>query len=581
MLPAISAHLVTDAIIDEDWWWNGNITYSIPGPGASWRGYSAGQEPFVGYASLTASQATSFRAAMAAWDALIAPSLKEVSDATPGNIRVAFSGYSELSPYWGYTFAPPYRGGAPDSLAGDIWINRAYATGSFASGTENWSMLLHETGHALGLRHSFETGQIPAGWDTQRYSVMSYTDPVDQNVVSFRVLASGSVQGSYTPVNPSTPMVFDIAAIQERYGRDLTTHAGNDTYRFDQKQAFFRALYDAGGTDTLDLTNFTRPCLIDLRPGAYSSLGQWSVAEQKAYWKAAMPGWASSYVDSVFSALSPSKPFTWTDNFGIAWSTVIENATGGAASDVITGNSAANVLLGLQGNDTLIGAAGNDTLNGNAGADRMDGGAGNDTFWVDNARDLVIEAANGGVDRVNASVSWTLGAAFENLTLIGAGLINAAGNALANIIGGNAAANSLNGGAGNDQLIGGAGNDVLIGGAGLDTLTGSAGRDVFRFTTAPAATTVDKIVDFNVADDTFQLENAVMAKLGATTGVLAAAAFHKSVAGIAHDASDRIIYDTDNGCLYYDPDGNGAAKAILLATLSTKLALTAADFVVI
>ena len=75
--------------------------------------------------------------------------------------------------------------------------------------------------------------------------------------------------------------------------------------------------------------------------------------------------------------------------------------------------------------------------------------------------------------------------------------------------------------------------------------------------------------------------HAVMAKLGATTGVLAAAAFHKSVAGIAHDASDRIIYDTDNGCLYYDPDGNGAAKAILLATLSTKLALTAADFVVI
>src|SRR6187399_3297122 len=102
MLPAISSKVVVDALVYEDWWWSGqSITYSIPGAGARWPGYSAGKEPFVGYVPLNSSQATSFRAAMSAWDALIAPSFTETNDATtPGNIRVAFSGYSHLLQYW-------------------------------------------------------------------------------------------------------------------------------------------------------------------------------------------------------------------------------------------------------------------------------------------------------------------------------------------------------------------------------------------------------------------------------------------------------------------------------------------------
>ncbi|MBR0554844.1 calcium-binding protein [Ciceribacter sp. L1K23] len=142
-----------------------------------------------------------------------------------------------------------------------------------------------------------------------------------------------------------------------------------------------------------------------------------------------------------------------------------------------------------------------------------------------------------------------------------------------------AGADKLSGDAGNDTLIGGAGNDTLYGGLGNDTLTGGVGKDTFVFnTTLSASSNVDRITDFNVADDTISLENSVMTAL--KTGKLASGAFWKSTAGVAHDADDRIIYDTDSGNLYYDSNGNASGGAVLIAKLSANLALTAADFLV-
>jgi Ca2+-binding RTX toxin-like protein len=227
---------------------------------------------------------------------------------------------------------------------------------------------------------------------------------------------------------------------------------------------------------------------------------------------------------------------------------------------------------------------GNDVLNGGLGADVMDGGAGNDDYSVDNAGDVVIEAAGEGFDTVRSSIDYTLTANVERLVLTGGPAIDGTGNDLNNDIVGNNAANELNGLGGNDTLqgrggddilVGGDGNDVLNGGLGSDDLLGSDGDDTFVFNTALDGS-VDIVVDFDPAADTFHLDDAVFT--GLATGALAAEAFND---GGAVDADDRILYDTGTGALSFDADGSGAIDAIQFATVANFAALSSADFLVV
>ncbi|MBL1211574.1 beta strand repeat-containing protein, partial [Geminocystis sp. GBBB08] len=155
------------------------------------------------------------------------------------------------------------------------------------------------------------------------------------------------------------------------------------------------------------------------------------------------------------------------------------NGTGNTVNNVITGNDGNNTLNGGDGVDTLNGGAGNDTLNGGVGADSLIGGLGNDIYIVDNTGEKISETSTLAteIDTVQSSVTWTLGANVENLTLTGNDTINGTGNSLNNVIIGNGVANNLNGSSGNDSLDGGAGNDTLIGGDGNDTLLGGTGND--------------------------------------------------------------------------------------------------------
>ncbi|MER8744205.1 M10 family metallopeptidase C-terminal domain-containing protein [Mesorhizobium sp. M0478] len=134
--------------------------------------------------------------------------------------------------------------------------------------------------------------------------------------------------------------------------------------------------------------------------------------------------------------------------------------------------------------------------------------------------------------------------------------------------------------AGADTLNGGGGSDLLDGGLAADTLTGGAGDDYFRFSTELGNGNIDWIKDFKVADDTILLDNLIFASVGGD-GALALGSFYKSAAGAAHDADDRIIYDTDSGILSYDADGSGQGAAVQFAHLNTNLDLSAADFIVI
>jgi Ca2+-binding RTX toxin-like protein len=181
------------------------------------------------------------------------------------------------------------------------------------------------------------------------------------------------------------------------------------------------------------------------------------------------PGNDTYVVDNAADALFENAgEGTDTVQASIAWTLAanFENLTlTGTAAINGTGNGAANVLQGNGGANVLDGGAGNDTLRG---------GAGNDTYLVESASDIVTENASEGTDLVNASVSWTLAANVENLTLTGAGAINATGNTLANVLQGNAAANTLNGAAGSDTMRGGGGNDTYVVDAATDVVVENA-----------------------------------------------------------------------------------------------------------
>ncbi|WNN91719.1 hypothetical protein [Gloeocapsopsis dulcis] len=146
-------------------------------------------------------------------------------------------------------------------------------------------------------------------------------------------------------------------------------------------------------------------------------------------------------------------------------------------ADTIFGLAGNDLLLGLAGNDTLYGGSGNDTLNGGAGIDSLIGGVGNDVYIINNVGDVVVEAANAGIDTVRSSIGYSLPDNVENLTLTGNRNISGSGNGLNNRIIGNRGNNALFGGEGNDTLFGRVGNDTLDGGNGSDILYGGDGDD--------------------------------------------------------------------------------------------------------
>jgi Ca2+-binding RTX toxin-like protein len=331
----------------------------------------------------------------------------------------------------------------------------------------------------------------------------------------------------------------------------LTGDGGNDT------------LVGGGGTDTLN--GGEGDDTLKGGGGADNLIGGPGI--DTADYSQSPPGDPLLGPRGVTVALYPY-PYSWWNDAEGDTLTEIENITGSAYGDSLSGDGGANVLRGLNGGDSLNGFAGddslyggngNDNLEGGSGTDVMVGGDGNDTYHVSEAADVVTESGGQGIDTVFTYVSYALptGADVETLRANGSAALHLTGNSSGNVI------------------IGNGNSNVLSGGDGRDELTGMGGQDSFLFMTAPnAASNVDDITDFNVADDTIVLNAAVFGAIG--LGTLAGSQF--AIGTAAQDAGDRIIYDDATGAVYYDRDGTGAAAAVQFAELTPGLALTNFDF---
>jgi serralysin len=536
--------------------WSGTITYAFPTETSD---YSYTTETSNGFAAFNSTMQATALFALEQDDGNSADDGFSVEGFTQANIQLGSASSATIRmaqsnvPSTSYAYMP-----SSAAQGGDVWLGTHYDLTSPQAGNYAWHTILHEIGHALGLKHPHETsgafGIMPSTYDDVEYSVMSYRAYVGAKLTGYTYSTWSA---------PQTYMMADIAALQHMYGADYTTNSGDTTYSWSPSSGdtyvdgvlaidagsstIFATVWDGGGNDTYDLSAYSSALNINLAPGKSSAFSSDQLATL---------GVGKHAVGNIYNAL------LYHDNTA----SMIENAIGGSGNDLINGNTISNSLHGGAGADKIYGLDAADTLNGDAGNDYLDGGTGNDTIFGgtdadtitggigndilyggdgnDNITDLLgnttvyggtgddyiktgtgIDVISGdeGADTIyggagndtihgGADDDKIYGEAGNNLLFGDAGNDSIVGNIGADTIWGGDGADYIIGSTGNDMLYGEAGSDTITGGGGNDTISGGGDADVFLF---ESATTMgrDVITDFDVTMDELKFGVSTMASL--------------------------------------------------------------------
>ncbi len=295
---------------------------------------------FSGFTPLSSNYQSLVRAAIAEWDRVGAFRLVESPDAASVDIRIGSAAFSESA----YTHA---AGPGTNGFAGDILLNTANYVGDFAPGDLLFQRLVRGIGISLGL------SDIPDGSIT----------------VADSILRTYSVDGFY----PYQPMRLDQAFLQDKYGLDPTTNAGDDLYLLQPGNVSTTSLYDAGGFDVVDAGLFQTRIRASIQQGGLIE--------------------------------------TDDGNLWIGYGTDIERLNGGQGNDRLSGNALDNRVTGRGGNDFIYGLQGDDVLLGGRGDDRYG-------YRLGDGNDLINEQGHGGRDVLHIQSPLSVGESlldYENI----------------------------------------------------------------------------------------------------------------------------------------------------------------------